>query len=82
MADLEEMPVGDVMRRWPATMRVFLDHRMHCIGCPIACLHTVKEACREHAVDQNTFEAAIHAIIKAGSGERLAKDPYGAPAAY
>ena len=33
MADLT---VDDVMRRWPATIRVFLDFRMGCVGCPIA----------------------------------------------
>ena len=40
--------VDDVMRRCPATIRVFLDYRMHCVGCPIACFHTVDDACREH----------------------------------
>ena len=44
--------VDDVMRRWPATIRVFLNHRMHCVGCPIACFHTVEDACREHDVDR------------------------------
>ena len=28
--------VEDVMSRWPATIRVFLDFRMGCVGCPIA----------------------------------------------
>lgn len=51
----ENMPVEDVMRHWPATIRVFLDHRMHCIGCPISCLHTVRDACREHDVDPDVF---------------------------
>ncbi len=44
--------VDDIMRRWPATIRVFLDHRMHCVGCPIACFHTVEDACREHGADE------------------------------
>lgn len=43
--------VDEVMRRWPATIRVFLRHRMHCVGCPIACFHTVEEACREHGLE-------------------------------
>src|SRR6188508_1909479 len=44
--------VDDVMRRWPATIRVFLDHKMRCIGCPIAAFHTVDDACHEHQVDR------------------------------
>ena len=36
-----EMTVDEVMRRWPATIRVFLDFRMGCVGCPIGGFHTV-----------------------------------------
>ena len=36
------------MRRWPSTIRMFLDFRMACVGCPIATFHTVADACREH----------------------------------
>lgn len=55
--------VDDVMRRWPMTIRVFLNHRMHCVGCPITCFHTVADACREHDIDQVKFLAELSAII-------------------
>ena len=51
--------VADVMRRWPATVRVFLDFRMGCVGCPIASFHDIEEACREHGTDQASFLAAL-----------------------
>lgn len=66
MEPSEASLVGDVMRRWPATMRAFLDHRMHCIGCPIACFHTVKDACHEHGVDSRVFMAELQKAILAG----------------
>ena len=53
--------VDDVMRASPATIRVFLDFKMKCVGCPIACFHTVADACREHHVDDAGFLAALHA---------------------
>ncbi|QRM31997.1 DUF1858 domain-containing protein [Microvirga sp. VF16] len=56
--------VDDVMRRWPTTIRVFLNHRMHCVGCPITCFHTVADACREHGVDQVKFLSELSAVIK------------------
>jgi hybrid cluster-associated redox disulfide protein len=52
--------VGDVMRRWPATVRVFLDFHMSCVGCPIAGFHDVDEACREHGVDRGSFLTALN----------------------
>ncbi len=51
--------VDDIMRRWPETLRVFLDYRMSCVGCPIAVFHTVDDSCREHGVDAAAFLTAL-----------------------
>jgi hybrid cluster-associated redox disulfide protein len=50
-----EMTVDTVMRRWPSTIRVFVDFGMHCVGCPIATFHSVDEACSEHGIDLGKF---------------------------
>jgi hybrid cluster-associated redox disulfide protein len=65
--------VDDIMRRWPATIRVFLDHKMRCVGCPIACFHTVDDACKEHQIDRATFLADLEAMIR----HDLAAEPVG-----
>jgi hybrid cluster-associated redox disulfide protein len=51
--------VDDVMSSAPQTIRVFLEFRMGCVGCPIACFHTVDDACREHGVDRASFIKAL-----------------------
>ena len=56
-------PVDDVMRGAPETIRVFLEFRMGCIGCPIACCHTVDDACREHGIDADAFLNALHSAV-------------------
>jgi hybrid cluster-associated redox disulfide protein len=53
--------VDDVMSRAPQTIGVFLVFRMRCVGCPIACFHTVDDACREHGVDRGAFVEALSA---------------------
>lgn len=57
--------VDDIMRRSPHTIRVFLEFRMGCVGCPIACFHTLDDACREHGVDRDTFLKALSACVAA-----------------
>jgi len=57
--------VDDIMRQWPGTIRAFLDHRMNCPGCPIACFHTVEDACREHGVNAEAFLARLRAVAAA-----------------
>lgn len=54
--------VDDIMRRWPGTLRSFLDHRMNCPGCPIACFHSVADACREHHVEVEAFLSDLRRV--------------------
>ncbi len=65
----KRMPIGfddlvdDVMTGVPETIRVFLEFKMRCVGCPIACFHTVDDACREHGVDRDRFLNALRAVV-------------------
>lgn len=57
--------VGEVMTARPATIRIFLDFRMSCVGCPIAGFHSVDDACKEHGIDRDKFLAALGAAANA-----------------
>ncbi|WP_291859257.1 DUF1858 domain-containing protein [Bradyrhizobium sp.] len=63
------MPIGfddlvhGVMNDWPANIRVFLDFRMGYVGCPVACFHTVDDACGAHHVDPDTFLKALREAV-------------------
>jgi len=60
-----DMTVDNVMRRWPLTIRVFVDFGMHCVGCPIATFHSVDEACREHRIDLERFLGRLREAARA-----------------
>ena len=47
--------VDDVMRRWPATISVFLRYRMACVGCAIGPFHTIEEVSAEYGLVASTF---------------------------
>ena len=49
-ADIAELSLAEIMSRWPSTIRVFLDRKMHCVGCPIAPFHTLVDAAEEHSL--------------------------------
>ena len=57
-----DMTVDQVMNRWPASVRVFLDFRMRCVGCPIAAFHSVEEASREHEIDAHALLASLRSV--------------------
>jgi hybrid cluster-associated redox disulfide protein len=62
--EISDLSVAELMYRWPQTIRVFLDWRMHCVGCPIARFHTLADSAREHGCDIGELEAAILAMIE------------------
>ena len=57
-----DMTVDQVMTRWPASIRVFMEFGMSCVGCPIASFHSVDEASREHAIDAAAFLRALRRV--------------------
>lgn len=54
-----DMSMDEIMRLWPATIRVLIDNGLLCVGCPFAAFHTVEDAVREHAIDGQGLRAAI-----------------------
>ncbi len=63
--------VDELMSAHKATIRVFIRHRMMCIGCPVARIHDLAEACREHGVPLDGFLAEVSEAI-AGEGAAAA----------
>ncbi len=59
-----DMPVDEIMRRWPATIRVMIRHRMLCIGCPIGIFHTVADAAAAHAIDEASLATELLAAMR------------------
>jgi len=61
-----EMPVSEIMRRWPATIGVFIELGMHCVGCPIGMFHTLIEAADEHRIGFEKLVAEVSSAIDGG----------------
>jgi hybrid cluster-associated redox disulfide protein len=60
----DDMTMDAIMRAWPATIRVVLDHGLLCVGCPIAGFHTLEDAIREHGIDAARLRADLFAAIE------------------
>ena len=62
----KNMSMDEIMREWPATIGVILDHGMLCVGCPIASFHTVVDAAREHDIPEAELVRDLQAVIEPG----------------
>ncbi len=51
--------VNEVMRKWPQTVWVFVQHGMACPGCAVGDFHTVEEAALEYQIPLKAFLAEL-----------------------
>ncbi|PTM42106.1 hydrid cluster protein-associated redox disulfide domain protein [Bosea sp. 124] len=58
-----------VVARHAIPIRVFLNGKLWCVGCPIACFHMVEDACREHGVSTVAVLATLRAVAAAAQRE-------------
>lgn len=72
-----ECSVDTLMRRSPAVIRVFLDHKFLCPGCPFAPLHSLDYACRAHQADAAAVLAAVDKALQ--SAPQAALSPKARP---
>ncbi len=63
--DDPDLPLADMMSRWPETIPVFIRHKTLCVGCLVAPFHTIVDACAEHHLDEDVFLADLFAAAGA-----------------
>ena len=62
---LETQSVAEILAMSPATIRLFIEWHLHCIGCPIAPFHTLDDAAFEHGIVAADLVAAVEAAVRA-----------------
>ncbi|MFV3131495.1 DUF1858 domain-containing protein [Niveispirillum sp. KHB5.9] len=60
-----ETILDDLMATYKVTIPIFIRCKMMCVGCPIASLHDVQQACTEHGIPLSAFLAEINGAIMA-----------------
>jgi hybrid cluster-associated redox disulfide protein len=62
------LTVVDVLSRWPAASRLFLQRRMACVGCGFSRFDRLDEALAVHGLDPGEFLEGLAAIDDTGRG--------------
>lgn len=72
---LARRTVADLLARWPQVARVFVRHRMACVGCAIAPFESVAEVAVIYHVPVERFIGELRRVIEA-SGDRPPRHGY------
>jgi hybrid cluster-associated redox disulfide protein len=61
----KEMPIGDVVRKYPKTIEVFMRHGLHCIGCAVAAFESIEEGATVHGIEIEALMADLNTVAAA-----------------
>jgi hybrid cluster-associated redox disulfide protein len=72
MSITKEMPIGDVVRSYPQTVPVFMQHGLHCIGCAVAAFESIEEGAVAHGIDIDALIKDLNDVAKPDKSEESA----------
>lgn len=64
---VKEMTIGEVIKKYPKAIFVFLDYGLHCVGCPMGVgegAETIEEAAKLHRIEIKKFLKDLNKAIK------------------
>ncbi|MDH4223507.1 MAG: DUF1858 domain-containing protein [candidate division Zixibacteria bacterium] len=62
----KEMTFGEVLRKYPQTIKTFFSYGMHCFGCSIAENETIEQGALAHGVSPDELVEELNKIISEG----------------
>lgn len=60
----KDTPIGEIISKHPETIKVFLKHRLHCIGCQMANLETLEIGAKAHKINLKKILKELNDVIK------------------
>jgi hybrid cluster-associated redox disulfide protein len=63
MVITKDMPIGQVVEKYPKTGEVFLRHGLMCYGCAIAQFENVEQGATAHGIDVEALMKDLNAAV-------------------
>ena len=46
-----DMTIGEVLKKYPESLKVFLSHGLMCVGCAVARFENIRQGATAHGID-------------------------------
>jgi hybrid cluster-associated redox disulfide protein len=63
MAITKEMSIGEVMKKYPQTVKVFLQHGLMCVGCAAARFENLEQGAVAHGINVEALVKDLNASV-------------------
>ena len=68
MAITKDMTIQSVVEKNPETIRIFLEHGLHCIGCSVARFENIEQGAIAHGIDVDTLIKDLNTKVGKSGG--------------
>ena len=63
-----DMPIGEIVARFPETIRVFMGHGLACVGCAVARFENVRQGAEAHGINADALIKDLNeAVLSEGA---------------
>ena len=59
----KDMSIGEVVQKYPQTIKVFLDHHLMCFGCAVANFENVEQGAVAHGIPVDPLMQDLNAAV-------------------
>jgi hybrid cluster-associated redox disulfide protein len=59
-----EMRIGDVVKKYPQTVRVFLSHGLMCVGCAVARFENIRQGAEAHGINVDALVKDLNKAVQ------------------
>ena len=59
----KDMTFGEVLKKYPETVKTFFEYGMHCFGCHIAVSETIEQGALAHGVDVGQLMQDLNKLV-------------------
>ena len=66
MAITKDMTIQEVVENNPETIRVFLEHGLHCVGCSVARFENIEQGAMAHGIDIDDLMKDLNDKVTSG----------------
>lgn len=56
-------PIGEVLKQYPQTLRVFLTHGLMCVGCAVARFENIRDGATAHGINVEALLKDLNAAV-------------------
>ena len=70
----KDMTFGEVLKKYPQTVKTFFEYGMHCFGCHLSVAETVEQGAVAHGVEVDKLVDDLNKLV-AETAEEAEKKP-------